>query len=150
MSFDLLDRPLVWVPVRWPGLKPGPDDAIGVPVEHEIEALVELLDIEEIQASVDDQSLVTNADKAKAFLRGWRKVVAKGVPVPFDDANLAKMFAVPGFRQGLETAYLRALVGKVETREGNSAGSPVDGRAESPAPVATDGAKPNATAPASA
>jgi hypothetical protein len=46
--FDLLDRPLVYVTVKWPGVKAG-DQGEAVPVENSVEIQVELLDDVEVQ-----------------------------------------------------------------------------------------------------
>ena len=39
MSFDLLDKPLIYIPVKWPGLKAN-DNGDAVAVEHTVDVQV--------------------------------------------------------------------------------------------------------------
>lgn len=137
--FDLLDRPLMWIPVRWPGLKPGPDGGVAVPTEHEIEVEVELLDDKEEFTKVfglDDpaqrkegETDPTDFDAFKRVVKNWRKLTANKIPVEFTDENIRRVLRLPNFATSLQVAYLNALAGRVETREGNSESSPANGRA---------------------
>lgn len=135
--FDLLDRPLVFIPVKWPGLKQGPDGA-AVPTEHVVDIQVEILDQvavnEWLQKGAKTQPTpakqrIHEIDTFRAVAKNWRGL--KNSPV-FDDDNIAKLLVWPGFADAFGVAYLNAWNAKVETREGNSEGSPANGPAGGP------------------
>lgn len=132
MSFDLLESPLLWIPVVWPTLIPGENDGIAVVSESRIDVLVEVVDREELQRIFfpeEGEPEISDLDGFKRIARDWRKLVAGTSPVPFTDENMKKLLAVPSFPSAMQTAYLKACNGKVEVREGNSEGSPPVGRA---------------------
>lgn len=132
MSFDLTDAPLLWVPVTWPMLKPGPDDGIAIVEEARIDVLVEIVDRDELKAifyAEDGAEQMSDFDGFKRIVRDWRKVMDGNSPVPFTDENIEKILRVPSFPNALQTAYLKACNGSVAVREGNSESSPPVGRA---------------------
>jgi len=142
MSFDLLDKPLIYIPVKWPGLKAN-DNGDAVAVEHTVDVQIELLDVDPLNDWIaaggmlaDDADAAARADHArstfKAVAKEWRGVVANGKRLPFTDANIDKLLQVPGFADAFGNAYLKAWSGKAELREGNSAGSPANGPADEP------------------
>lgn len=130
--FDLLDRPLVWIEVRWPGLKPGPEGGLAEEVEHVIELQVEVVDRDRLIELFALEEGMTPVDDLTAFrelVKDWRKIVAAGNPLPFEEANIKRLLALPSFSTSLQAAYLGACAGKAKLREGNSEGSRVNGRA---------------------
>lgn len=132
--FDLTDAARLWIPVKWPGLVPGPDDGLAVEVEHEIEVEVEIVDREEFLALFPPipEKPLTADDELKIFQRlvsDWRKFKIKGKPAKFDETNIRLLCKQPMFPTGFELAYMKAWQGKGEAREKNSAGSPPIGRA---------------------
>ena len=142
MSFDLLEKPLIYIPVKWPGLK-ADDNGDAVAVEHTVDVQIELLDVDPLNdwiaaggALADDADAAARADHArstfKAVAKEWRGVVANGKSLPFTDGNIDKLLQVPGFADAFGNAYLKAWSGKAELREGNSAGSPANGPAVEP------------------
>lgn len=140
MSFDLLDRPLLYIPVKWPGLGVD-DDGKAKPVEHSVEVQIELLDSDEANAWIDESSkepedvAARDAHSLASFKRvakGWRGVKAGTRTADFSDDNIARMLRAPGFSYAFGTAYAEAMRGKVAIREGNSDGSPAPGPAGEP------------------
>lgn len=141
--FDLLDRPLLWIPVTWPGLKRG-KDGFAEEVEHEIECEVELLDDKEeflvmfgLKVVAEGEEPPPPVDEFEAFKRlvkNWRRIAIGGVPLEFSDDNIRRVLRLPSFAVGLQAAYMNALAGKVRTREKNSEGSRGNGRAGDSAP----------------
>jgi hypothetical protein len=148
-DFDLLDRPLVWFPCKFPGLAQPDGDEVAVPVEHEVELQGEILDREEYgkwldRLTIDGTNLAvvdaaTELTLFKDVIKNWRRVRAGGRTVEFNDENIRRLLAWPNFLASFGQAYVNAWRGQVETRSGNSAGSPADGRA---------GAATSATTPA--
>jgi len=144
--FDLLDRPLVWIPVTWPALLLPENEAdLATQGEYTIEVRVELVDAEDAIKLFPslfeerDEKAALEADKSpevwafKAFKRvvkDWRKVSAHGKAVPLNDKNIRLLLRAPMFISGFAKAYMLALGGRTETREKNSDGSPNDGRAD--------------------
>lgn len=135
--FDLLDRPLVFIPVKWPGLAQGPDGS-AVPIEHVVDIQVEILDQVAVNEWLVKGSKTQTApakqraheiDTFRSVAKNWRGL--KNSPV-FDDDNIAKLLVWPGFADAFGVAYLNAWNAKVETREGNSVGSPANGPAGGP------------------
>jgi hypothetical protein len=152
MSFDLLNRPLVFIPVTWAGLGEAGDGA-AVEIEHSIDVQIELLDRDEFQAWLersgeDVENPVERAAHELATFRevakGWRKIKANGRTPEFNDENVARLLRFPGFVSAFGAAYLKAWRGKVEVREGNSGGSPANGLAGEP----TDATRKDATSAA--
>jgi len=143
MAFDLLDAPLVYIPVKFPGLAVG-DGGEAVAIEHEVEIQIELLDRDELvdwmqKANTSATANVTEQRKSgeeievfKRVAKGWRGIVVNGKVAPFTDKNLDALLRKPSFVERFATAYLEAWNGKVATREGNSEGSPANGPAVEP------------------
>lgn len=152
--FDVLDRPLLWIPMQWPSLKPGGPDGSGIAesVENEIEIRIEIKDTDAIKALVDPED-GQGAKKIDAFLdfvTDWRRVVSGGNPLPFNRETADLVIRTqPAFFDGFRVAYLNAIVGKVELREGNSDASRSDGPAGEAASETTANPKPSETANAS-
>lgn len=137
--FDLTDRPLHWIVVKWPGLsQDDTDDRLtSQPVEHAIELRVEIVDRAEAKdlfPAVFDIGLPQPEEIVvfKRVVKDWRKVVSKGVPVKMTEANIRKLLEVPMFGASFTAAYISALGGRVEIREKNSGGSPSNGQADDP------------------
>ena len=158
--FDLLDRPLHWILVKWPGLIPPKEDenAVSTPGFFEIDLRVDLLDREEAiwrfpaLFGLDDED--PDADRSgnawksllayreehgptpdlfesfKHIVHDWRGVNASGRRVKIDDDNIRKLLAAPMFEGAFKQAYILALGGMVEEREKNSEGSPKGGPEE--------------------
>lgn len=139
--FDLSDRPLVFIPVKWTVLRPGEEkdgvEGLAKELEVAIEVEVEIKDRDELislfddkfgddldteGAEVDGERLTGRELEVKRFLavvKRWRKVVEKGKPLELNEANARKMLLVPGFLSAFETAYLSACAGKADIRKGN-------------------------------
>jgi len=133
-TFDLTARPLLWIPVTWPGLKPGGEDGDGLAemVEHTIELQVELVDATDAVPliSPDDDKPTTKLEAFMIFVKNWRKIGNAGSPAPFNSDNASLLLnRFPAFFDAFRMAYLNALVGKVEVREKNSDASPANGQA---------------------
>lgn len=132
--FDILDRPFLWIPVRWPSLRPGGANGEGVAeaVEIGIELQVELLDADAVKPLVDPED-GEQLDKVDAFLlvvKDWRRIVSGGQPLPFaKPAAQALIKKELPFFDAFRVAYVQACLGRVETRAGNSESSPGNGRA---------------------
>jgi len=149
--FDLLDRPLVWIPVKFRGLKQEDESGLAVSVEYEVEVQVEIVDRDEFRRLFQPEEGTPKLDEmaiATRVVHGWRKVRAGGRPLDFNSDNLAKMLRVPNFALALELAYLEAFQGKAKVREGNSEGSQPGGRADEQATGTSTNL--NGIAPASA
>lgn len=134
-AFDLLDRPLVYVPIKWPGVGQS-DDGAAVAVEHMVEVQVELLDRDEFADWIVDanRDIEDKADRSahelatfKRVAKGWRKVRMSNRAAPFDDGNIATLLRFPGFVTAFGTTYMDTWRGEVAIREGNSEGSPATG-----------------------
>lgn len=146
--FDIADKALVWIPVRWPGLKAN-EDELAEPVENEIDVLAEIVDRDKLRVifpggedpNEGDPAAQREAEKEKflALVHDWRKLKNGGSPLPFTPDNVDKLLAVPMFATGFERSYIAAWTGQVEYREKNSESSSSGGRAEKLA-----GAKPGA------
>lgn len=131
--FDLDDKPRVWIPIYWPGLAPGggPDDTARV-VEHRIDVLVEMIEPEEFRRIFfpgDEDEKTSDYDAFTGVVSDWRKIVIKGVPVPFEERHIKRLIGSTAFVTAFALAYIKAQAGKLETREGNSESSPNAGRA---------------------
>jgi hypothetical protein len=153
--FDLLDRPLVWIPVTWPALLSGENENdLAQPGEHTVELRVELVDAEEAIALFPplfpqrDQEAAAKADDNpqlwafktfKRVVKEWRKISAGGkASPPMNDKNIRLLLKAPMFIAGFASAYMTALGGRAEVREKNSVGSPSDGRAETGSEAQTE------------
>ncbi|MBA3668430.1 MAG: hypothetical protein H0W65_12050 [Sphingomonas sp.] len=137
--FDLLDRPLHWITIKWPGLRQGENESeLSQPADHEVELRVELLDREEVKrffpAAFDlpDKDAPGELEIFKRVVKEWRKVVSNGRPVTMNDENMGLLLKAPMFGAAFTERYLSALGGRVEIREKNSQGSPSNGRADDP------------------
>jgi len=150
--FDLLDRPLFYLPVKWPGVVPG-DDGGATLTEHMVEIQVELLDREEfnawmIEGSKDVEDMTAEERQAhelttiKGVAKGWRKIKANGRNPDFSDENIAKLLGFPGFVSAFGEAYMNAWNAKIEIRSGNSEGSPANGQADGPTGATSKAATP--------
>lgn len=142
--FDLADRPLVWIPVKWTVLRPGEGDhkdAIETEVSIKIEVeLKDRDDVAEISVKLfgldvedDDKPQPSIADQLKdakkgrdkevalflEIVRDWQGVKKDGVEQPFSAENVRLMLGIPGFWGAFQSAYMSACVGKLETRKGN-------------------------------
>lgn len=135
--FDIADRPLVFIPIKWTVLRPGEgDDANAVEVDAIVEVEVEVKDRDELlilfddyfgepengEVKIDEQRLSGRALELKRFMAlvsRWRKVVAGGKPLELNEDNARKMLLVPGFATAFEASYLAACAGKSEIRKGN-------------------------------
>jgi hypothetical protein len=76
MSFDLLDRPLVYIPVKWAGVV-ADDNGDAVATEHEVSIQVEMLDEEEIVAWTDAANLDPFADDRAELAERVSAAIAK-------------------------------------------------------------------------
>lgn len=160
--FDLLDRPLHWIGVKWPALVTQKKDKRAEPGEHEIELRVQLIDREEViwrfpslfplddvesemRKGVEARGPSPSAfDTFKSLVSDWRKLKADGRKPELNDANIKLLLAVPMFEAAFAIAYLSAVGGRVQAREGNSAASPSGGRGD------TDQAAPETSSSATA
>lgn len=142
--FDLAERPLVWIPVKWPVLKP--TGKAGLAKEHtaHIEIEIELLDRDDLidlfdhrfsesddveqDESVEDEqdekvARIASRDREvarfKRVVKQWRLVADAGKALELNDENIRRMLGVPGFVTAFEAAYLTACAGKAEVRRGN-------------------------------
>lgn len=152
--FDIAEKAVIWLPVPWKVVRPGPDgNAITLDVSVDVE--VELKDRDEIidlaaemfgietgkddetddeapKVSWDEAKKIARDDEVKQFMAlvsAWRNFKDKGKELPFNAANARKLIAQPGFLSAFQTAYMNALSGKLEIRSGNSKSSPGNGRA---------------------
>ncbi len=141
--FDLSAKPVVWIPIYWPGLVPGDGEGeVAKMVEHRIDVQVEILDRDELETNFvfranDDGHLIDDNDKVrtdaegkpltppsdydafKRVARDWRRVQNAGTSVPFTDDNIRLILKLPNFPTAFGAAYLKAVAGKVEIREKN-------------------------------
>lgn len=146
MQFDLLDKPLVYIPVKWSGVREGPNGE-AVATEHSVEVQVEILDRVELVAWIGESAVDTSdgVDEAavahilakelgsfKRVAQGWRGVKAGNKTAPFTDENIERIIRAPGFTDAFGEAYMAAWRGQVATREGNSGGSAEHGQAAEP------------------
>jgi hypothetical protein len=135
--FDLLDRPLHWIPVKWAALVPAKKCSdLSVQGHHEIELRVELIDREEATGMFpalfdkDDEPVMDGFGVFKRVVKDWRKIKANGQAVPLTDENIKLLLNVPCFEAAFAVAYVTALAGQAEVREGNSSASPRGGRGD--------------------
>lgn len=129
--FDLADKRLVWIPVRWKGVKAN-GDGMAANTTHEIECQVELVDrerMDEIFGTAAKPSTLSELEKFKAVVHDWRKVKAGKVSAPMTDENITAMLRVPMFAAGFDHSYLDAWTGQIEEREKNSDDSSDAGQA---------------------
>lgn len=133
--FDLADKRLVWIPIKWPGVKPGEKDGdVAQNTVHEIECQVELVDAARLKELFPKgQNLDATSDKVfkafKALVHDWRKVKIGTKSAPMTDEHIRAILRVPMFASGFEGSYVDAWTGQLEEREKNSEGSSDDGRA---------------------
>lgn len=150
--FDLSAKPCVWIPVYWPGLAASEEeDGLARMIEHRIDVQVELLDREELKEwflfDLDDNGHIIDdngnpkikdgepvlppkdIDVFLHVVKNWRRVKSGDQTVPFSAEKAAIILGQPSFPTAFGTAYLKAVAGKIETREKNSEGSPPAGRA---------------------
>ena len=138
--FDLADKRMVWIPVRWPGVAAPDAEGVAQNVEHEIECFVELLDKDRLkevfypERDEDDdpdeaEKLERDLGKFMAVVTDWRKVKSGGASAPFNKDNARKILKVPMFASGFEESYIAAWSGQLEIREKNSDGSSATGSA---------------------
>lgn len=135
--FDLLDRPLHWIPVKWPALVPAKKDSeLSVAGEVEIELRVEIVDVDEAKKlfpelfGVKDAEGPDDFDIFKKVVREWRKIKSNGRAVPMTDDNIRLLLKTPCFASAFGRSYVAALAGQKEVRSGNSNASPSGGRGE--------------------
>lgn len=130
--FDIAQRILVWVPIKWPGVKQTGNE-LAEPTTHEIEAQVELVDaarLKEIFGGDGIDSQLTELEKFRALVSDWRGVVASGASAPMTDENIKALLRVPMFAAGFERSYIDAWTGQLELREKNSSDSSGAGQAD--------------------
>lgn len=139
--FDFAEKPQVWIPVRWPGLIQRDVAKLAEPIEYEIHCLVELVDTDrlvEIDAKFnrvdmpDEERRNTEREAFKELVADWRGVKQGGKDLPLNDENIDRLIKRPGFASGFNTAFVEAMNGRIESREGNSKGSPESGQAADP------------------
>lgn len=140
--FDLADKPVVWIPVTWDVLfQPDGDGEVAKTKQQSIDLLVEIVDRQELRKLFsgmrpdDDTTVYPDIPEIERFTRivsDWRKVVSNKKPLPFNPENAEKLLNVAGFNTAFVTAYMMALSGAVETREGNSEPSGSNGPPASP------------------
>jgi hypothetical protein len=128
--FDLADKRLVWIPVKWPGVKAN-DEGIAEPHTHQIECQVELVDQERLneifhrkdEAEGEDEPEAREAAeivKFRGLVHDWRGVKLGTQSAPMTDENIALILKVPMFATGFENSYIDAWTGQLEAREKNS------------------------------
>jgi hypothetical protein len=142
--FDLSDRPLVWIPIKWTALKRPDDDPAGLAIEAEFtfDCEVEVLDRDElVKLFGDDLGLEREAGEARAgdqagdnppptkrelevarflkVVKAWRKVKDGGRDLELNAENVGRVLARPAVVSAFETAYLAACAGKADIRRGN-------------------------------
>lgn len=131
--FDLADKRLVWIPVRWPGVIPGKKD--GEPAQsttHEIECQCELVDrdrLSEIFTPTPEQTKMSEAERFLCLVHDWRGVKMGKTSAPMTAENVALMLKVPMFADGFNKSYMAAWTGQLELREKNFNDSSADGAA---------------------
>lgn len=134
--FDLLDRPLHWIPVGWNSLVPPKrGEGLSIAGKHEIELRVELVDREEAVKMFPslfggEGEEHEGFDIFRRVVKEWRKIKANGQAVPLTDENIKLLMGVPCFEAAFKVAYVTALAGQSEVREGNSSASPSGGRGD--------------------
>ncbi len=130
---DLTACAIVWLTIKWPEIEAGPDCEPLV-VEREVDLRVELLDdVTKVATMFADGRNVV--DVVEALAKDWRKITDRGQTIGFDRANLSRLVLRPGFFDAFQSAYLKALMGKAETRLGNSDASPGGGPEALPTPA---------------
>lgn len=137
--FDLSDRPLVWVPVKWSVLRPGRGaKATAIPTDVTIKVEVELLDREqlaEFYPEIVGESLPVVEDETpqeartrhmdaevSRFMRvvnAWSGVKNGTADVELSEDVVRQMMLRPGFSIAFDKAFIAACAGKLETRRGN-------------------------------
>lgn len=152
MDFDLTAKRLIWIPVTFAGMA-SKGGAIAEPIEHKVELLVDLVDLDEFGrlfvSPLDDDgnprpdaippatperleewNKINDTVRALTIVKDWRGVKAGGRKVPFSEDGLRSLMIVPNFAVGLfMRAYPTAYAGMKETRLGNSDSSPANGAA---------------------
>lgn len=154
--FDLLDKPLHWVTIKWPSLvAPEKQDDLSEAGENEVELRVELLDRDEAgwrfpglfgddfefenpppteYADKDDPSkwgpTPTGVESFLRIVKDWRKIKAAGKTVEFNEKNARLLLQSAMFPAAFSIQYVLALGGRGQEREKNSDGSPSVGRAD--------------------
>lgn len=127
--FDLAQKRLVWIPVSWPGVKPGADEgAVAENTTHVIECQVELVDAGELaKLFPKGERFEATSPKVfeafKALVHNWRGVNLGTKSAPMTDEHIQAMLRVPMFAGGFESSYVDAWTGQIETREKNSGDS---------------------------
>jgi hypothetical protein len=129
---------LHWITVKWPALiQPENEDEVSQPGEHEVELRVEIIDRDEAMKCFPGlfsyepkagEKIPTGAETFKRVVKDWRKIQANGRTVELNDKNIALLLSSPMFEQAFAVAYVMALGGRAEAREGNSSASPRGGR----------------------
>jgi hypothetical protein len=133
--FDLADKRLVWIPIKWPGVKPGANEGdVAQNTTHQIECQVELVDADRLKELFPKgENLGATSEKVfdafKALVHDWRGVKIGTTSAPMTDENIRKILRVPMFASGFEGSYVDAWTGQLEEREKNSGDSSADGQA---------------------
>lgn len=125
--FTVTKEPLSWIDVEWPGL-----DADGFSTTNSIRMKVAFLPTTEMQNLFGNEGQEETADLVKRVGRDWGNIQGEGgVAFPFTPDNVDTLVEhVPNFARGFQASYVQAWLGQGKEREKNSAGSPVDGRAD--------------------
>lgn len=140
--FDLAEKRLAWIPIKWNGLRPGPD-GVAEPCDFEIQVLAEILDADDLLATfgtpsddhdekqkalVEQAQKLTNLERFKRVVSDWRNIIIHGKPAEFTDENIEKLLAKAMFGVGFDTSYLKAWSGHPELALKNSEGSSSSGQ----------------------
>lgn len=166
MSFDLTEARLVWIEVKWKGMR-SEGEGLAAPVDYEIELYVELVDRDRlaelfIPDTLTDEEILELARQGtaamtgrllakeqatfKALVHDWRKVLEGGKSVPMTPKRVARLLKVPNFGDAFHEDYMAAWKGQVKEREKNFGGSPENGRAAEPGAAGTAKASSSAIA----
>lgn len=142
--FDLAQKRIVWIPITWRGLVQKDEDALAEATDFQIEVKAEILDEDAIRetfspAPTDDMdeearkvaeksAQLTNVEKFRRVVSGWRGVKNGVQDLAFTDENIALMLKLPNFQLGFETSYLMAWAGRIALAEKNSGSSSDSGQ----------------------
>lgn len=151
-AFDLLERPLHWITVEFPGLKPPEDEREdSIPTKHKVRLRVELVDRDEAVSffpaifGKEEEPKLGESELFERIVKDW-DVKAGGRRAELNRENIEKLLKVPMFGAAFANAYVVALGGKVAIREEKLDGLPSGGQADGPKPAETTS---TAIAPAS-
>jgi hypothetical protein len=145
--FDLADKRLAWMPVKWPGFVSRGDEP-GEVVDYEAVFQVELVDIDRFQflfmnpinddgekhAWATDEAFeawkkgeVDDKFRGRELVNNWRGIASGGTSVAYTPDNMNRLMGKPNFAVAFFTEYTKAYRAIKETRSGNSDASPETG-----------------------